>query len=673
MESSSFRLYDRRALEVALRRIGTSPVVVLEGPRTVGKSTLLQQVAGHFSASIVDLDDVAVRDQVDSDPHRFLAGPRPVLIDEYLRLPRLLEYIKAQLNRDGSPGQFVLTGSADWRSNPEGLHALVGRLSKVKILPLSQIEIEGLAGNFVEAAFRDMEEIMSRGRSHTSRRQYVGWVLGGGFPQALHCRTSDERHRVFDSYIGQSLDYGRVTVSNVRQPVDMRRLLFRYGAQTGQLLNIAKAARDIGITTRTAENYTRLLELLYFVFRLPAWKKTDRGPVPRPKLHLFDSGVASRILRLTPERATGADPLFQTSFGHLLETFVVGEICKAISWLDEPFEIGYRRTRGGIEVDLVVERLNTGTVMGLEVKSAARVSQVDTKGLRFLRQELGSRFHAGIVFYMGDVPYQVAEDIYAVPIDKLWRSEPATPDQPRVRKQAVLTASGDPLSPAVRDAADQMVKKLQLGKSAWWEVAIVPSANISFPDFYSSEGVVGALKTVAKDSLRGGVGDGLGIGWEVEPIDQCVAIVEQGRRGVLIHPLGTMVAVAAGTERFLGRPYRKDPSRLAVKRWTVREWALEFARFAYRVLLPHGAGVSWTYWCGGRFLRTSHPQLLVLTSEVNAGFVDHPPHRGIPVNGDPEVDAYYLISSFYEWFGVPASDLSEAKEGRISAQLILGS
>ncbi len=668
MDSGSFHLYNRRALDVALQRIRTSPVVVLEGPRTVGKSTLLQKIAGHFSAHIVDLDDVAVRDQVESDPHRFLGGPRPVLIDEYLRLPPLLGDIKAQLNRDGSPGQFVLTGSADGQSNPEGLEALVGRLAGVEILPLSQIEIEGLPGNFVEAAFHDMEEVMSRGRSHTSRSEYVERVLGGGFPRALLSRTSDDRNRVFDSYIGQSLDYGRSTVSDIRQPADMRRLLFRYGAQTGQLLNIANAARDIGITTRTAENYTRLLELLFFVFRLPAWKPTDRGPVSRPKLHLVDSGVASRILRLTPERATGADPLFQTSFGHLLETFVVGEIRKAISWLDESFEIGYRRTRGGVEVDLVVERFNTGTVMGIEVKSAARISKADTKGLIFLRQELGSRFHAGIVFYMGDMPYQLAEDIYAVPIDKLWHYEPATPGQPRFRQQALLTADRDPLHPAVRDATEQMVEKLQLGKSALWELAIVPSANVSFPDFYSSDGVAGALKNVTVHSLRGGIGDGLGVGWEVEPINQCMAIVEKGRRGVLIHPLGTMVAVAAGTDRFLGQPYRTSRSRLAVKRWTVREWALEFARFAYRVLLPHGTGMSWTYWSGGRSLRTSHPQLLVLTSEVNKGVVDHPPHRGVPLTGDPEVDAYYLISSFYEWFGVPTADLAEAIFGRVSAE-----
>lgn len=666
MESSSFRLYERRALDVVLQRMGTSPVVVLEGPRTVGKSTLLQKIAEHFSADIVDLDDVAVRDQVETDPARFLGGSRPVLIDEYLRLPPLLEYIKAQLNREGSPGQFVLTGSAARQSNPQGLNALVGRLAEVEILPLSQLEIEGLAGNFIEAAFRDMEEVMSWGRSNTSRNQYVERVLSGGFPRALLSRSSVDRTRVFDSYIGQSLDYGRTTVSNVRQPVDMRRLLLRYGAQTGQLLNIAKAARDIGITTRTAENYTRLLELLFFVSRLPAWKKTDSGPVSRPKLHLVDSGVASRILRLTAERATGADPLFQTSFGRLLETFVVGEIHKSISWLNEPFETGYWRTKGGTEVDLVVEHLNTGTVIGIEVKSAARVSQADIKGLRLLRDELGPRFHAGIVFYTGDMPYQRSEDIYAVPIDKLWHGEPETPNQPRTMAPSILTADGDPLPPAVRAATDEMVQRLELGEAAWWELAIVPSESVSFDDFYSSEGVRGELGRVSLNPL----GYGLGGGESVEPIDQCVSLVERGSRGVLIHPLGTMVAVASST--FLRDTlYSQSGSVIFISHLALKEWALKFASFAHSVLLPHGRGQPWTYWSQGRLLIRGQPQLRVRPDY--RAVVDHPPHRGLVMTHDPEVDAFHLVSSFYEWFGIPTANLPEAKEGRISAQEIRGS
>ena len=235
------RHYDRRILDITLQRIRAHPVVVLEGPRTVGKSTLLREIADQLSADIIDLDDVTVRDQVESDPRRYLAGPRPVLIDEYLRVP-LLEHIKAQLNRDGSSGQFVLTGSAGRAAHREGFGALVGRLAEVEVHPLAQIEIEGRQGNFVASVFDDIEEIMSSGRSDTTRRSYVTRVLTGGLPRALLSGSRSDRYRVLDYYVSQSLEYGLSAVENVRRPEDMRRLLFRYGAQTAQMLNMAKAA-----------------------------------------------------------------------------------------------------------------------------------------------------------------------------------------------------------------------------------------------------------------------------------------------------------------------------------------------------------------------------------------------------------------------------------------------
>ena len=672
MDATGAPFYHRRALEVALRRIGASPVVVLEGPRTVGKSTLLGQIAERLSAHIFDLDDVTVMDQVEADPYRCVASPRPVLVDEYLRVPSLLEYIKAQLNRDGSPGQFVVTGSAGRRANPEGLKALVGRLEEIEVFPLSQIEMEGRSGNFVATAFGDIDEMMSWGRSHTSRSEYVERVLAGGFPEALASRTANDRTRVFDSYIAQSLDYGQSAVSSIRQPADMQRLLFRYGAQTGQLLNIANAAQDIDINPRTAEKYTRLLELLFFIFRLPAWKKTDSGPVSRPKLHLVDSGVGSRILRLTAERTPGYDPLFETSFGHLLESFVVSEVRKAVSWLDEPFKIGYWRNRARVEVDLVIESLNDGTVIGLEVKSSSRVSKSDIKGLRSLQQELGSRFQAGLLLYTGDMPYRLADDIYAVPIDKLWHGQSETPGERRTMAPNILTADGDPLSAAVRAATDEMVERLELGNASWWELAIVPSSNVSFGDFYSSEGVAGELRNVGHHALRGTQGFGLGGFGETEPINQCVALLDKGRRGVLIHPLGAMVAVASGTSDFLGWAATKLEAHAKLNDIVIREWALEFALFAHRVLVPHGPGLSWTYWSRGRFLRKGRPQLYAEPFRFQA-VVDNPLHRGIVLMGNAEVEAFSLVSSFYEWFGIAASTLTEANEGRVSAEDIIGS
>src|SRR4051812_43722133 len=103
-------LANRRLTEVVEARLTEEPVVVLNGPRTVGKSTLLSHLAEHLGRTVIDCDDPATRSAVRDDPGRFIESDRPVLIDEYQHVPELLDAIKAQLNRDLRPGRYVLAG-----------------------------------------------------------------------------------------------------------------------------------------------------------------------------------------------------------------------------------------------------------------------------------------------------------------------------------------------------------------------------------------------------------------------------------------------------------------------------------------------------------------------------------------------------------------------------------
>lgn len=667
-------IYQRRILEVVRRRMGVYPVVLLEGPRTVGKSTLLRELASSLGVEIIDLDDPAFLQGVEDDPHRCVTGPRPVLFDEHLRLPPLLEYIEAQLNEDGSPGQFVLTGSAHRIANREGMRALVGRVSEIPVLPLAQAEVEGRGGNFVEEVFEDVEQVLSSGRSRTARDSYTERVLAGGFPLPLLTDDLYDREQRFDDYLRQSLEYGFETLYGVRRPRQLRLLLNRYAAQTGQLLNIAKAAGDVGLKAATAENYTRLLELIFVIHLLPAWRRTDRGPIPRPKVYAVDSGVGGRLLRLGPEKIRSNDPLVLSQYGNLLETFVVGEIRKMLSWTAEPGKLGYWRNRRGDEVDLVVERPDDDAVVGVEVKSSSQVSRSDWRGLRVLRDELGPRFRAGLVMYLGGMPYQLDDRIYAAPIDKLWGGKPdaaagrTAPGRVKGRAagggaavddavigRGVLTAAEDPLPEAVRAAAEKMIARMELGGAAYWELAAAPSDHISFDDFYTPAGVYGELQ-------KGGWIEGA-----VKPIDQCLSITEKGRGGVLIHPLGSMVMVLAGAERVLCRPPEGCGGPAAGGFWLVLDedlvkvrslWAAEFV---YRVLAPNGPSLSWICWSAGRRLRSGRPRLSAgLTSiqgvlQPREAVVDNPFPRGIPLAGSPEAEALALRASFYEWFGVPAA------------------
>ena len=662
------RMYERRILDVIHRRIRTTPVVILEGPRAVGKSTLLREIAAGSDVDIVDLDDVDVKHRVESDPQGYVTLRRPVLIDEYPKIPDLLQHIKAQLNKDGSPGQFVLTGSASREANRSGLDALVGRHVDVPILPLAQSEIEGFGGSFVEEAFDDIGAVRSSGPSSTAPETYIRRVLTGGFPLMLRSEDRNDRHEQFKQYVDQSINYGLANLYEIRERDSLERLLYRYAAQTGQLLNIRGAAGDVELKRGTAENYTRLLELLFLIYRLPAWKATDQGPVSRPKLHMVDSGVGGRLLRLTAERIGSGEPLFRSRYGHLLETFVVGEVRKMITWMDGPYGLGHWRDRKGSEVDLVVERLEDEAVVGFEVKAASRVRPDDWKGLRLLRDRLGPRFRAGLVMYAGEMPYRLDERICAVPIDKLWSGkqeatfEPvlggrttetgvlmsSTPDRRRL-----LTADGDPLSEAVRSATSKMIDRLEIGEAAYWEVAVIPAESVHFGDFYSRAGVAGALHGF--DAWSGG---------DTEPIDQCVAVVHAPRWsaighevagfGALVHPLGSMSFIVASAEN---QPHLPDEEpRL------IAEWAGDIVRFTHQVLSPYMT--SWTYWSAGRRLRSGRPRFRGRgtvayddTLPPRRAVVNDPPHRGLPLVGDLQSEAFRLTASFYEWFGIPAGDL----------------
>jgi predicted AAA+ superfamily ATPase len=131
------------------------PALVLNGPRTVGKSTLLHALGDRLGRPVIDCDDPATRAAVRADPGRFVSGPAPILIDEYQHVPDLLSAIKAELNRDLSPGRFVLAGSTRYTTLPEAGQALTGRVDILEVLPLTQAEIDGATGGFMVSRLLD--------------------------------------------------------------------------------------------------------------------------------------------------------------------------------------------------------------------------------------------------------------------------------------------------------------------------------------------------------------------------------------------------------------------------------------------------------------------------------------------------------------------------------------
>jgi uncharacterized protein len=404
------------------RLVTEEPVIALHGPRSVGKSTVLRFLAEAHGVEVIDLDDIETREAVTGNLALVTAGAAPLCIDEYQRVPDVLDAIKARLNRDGSrPGIAVITGSTRQDALPRTAQALTGRLHTLTIWPLSQGELESTHENLLGALHADPDAALAQHpTSATPREDYVARVCAGGLPLAVR-RAEPARARWFDDFVRQSIERDALELSQVRQRQSLADLLARLASQNGQLLNITKTAEAVGVDRKTAEAHLRLLEDLFLVVRLPAWGKTLRSRVSsRPKVHLVDSGLAARLLRLTPAKLATLDPAALTEFGNLLETFAVGELRKQASWLDEQVTLGHWRTSDGDEVDLVAE-FDDGQVVAFEVKANERATAPAFTGLQQLRDALGPRFRAGVVLTTGHRTYTQSDRIHVMPIDRLWQ------------------------------------------------------------------------------------------------------------------------------------------------------------------------------------------------------------------------------------------------------------
>ena len=398
------------------------PVIALHGPRSVGKSTLLATFAASRGVPVLDLDDNAVRDAVLANPSLAVCEHTPACLDEYQRAPGVLDAIKARLNAEGTlPGTAVLTGSTRHDALPRTAQALTGRLHVMTIWPLSQGEIGGTTEDLVTALREDPDgAVAAYPSSTTTREDYIERVCAGGFPLALR-RAAGSRNRWFDDYVEQSIERDVLELSRVRQRQVLRDLLSRLAGRTGQVLNLSQASDALGADRKTIEGHTRLLEDLFLIARLPAWGKTLRArATATPKIHVVDSGLAARLMRVTPAKLATLDLTALTEFGNLLETFVVAELRKQISWLDEPAAGGHWRTQDGDEVDFVIE-FDDGRVLAFEVKANERISGADFKGLRKLRNALGDRLVAGVVLHTGVRSYTLEDRLHVMPLDRLWR------------------------------------------------------------------------------------------------------------------------------------------------------------------------------------------------------------------------------------------------------------
>jgi predicted AAA+ superfamily ATPase len=405
----------RRAADLVEEALADTRVVIVNGARQTGKSTLAEVCLRGRSDSVRRyLDDPRTRASALADPVAFLDTTSTMLIDEVQRVPELWLTIKHVVDRDPRPGRFLLTGSARLLGLSELPDALPGRSETVELFPLSQGEISGEPDGFVDAAFTHGTRLRAK-HSELRRRDYLALVSRGGYPEAVRRETPKRRTQFFKSYLDDVMIRDVHQVADIQRVSDMRRLIGTLAAQSGGLLNYNRLASDLALPASTVRDYVGLLELVYLIRLVPAWSPNATArAVATPKLMFNDVGLAAHLVSGVTNDATT---------GGLVETFVLGELARQITWSDTMPRLYHFRDRDGYEVDAVLED-NAGRVIAIEVKAAETVRTDDFRSLRLLQRRLGDRFRAGFVVYCGDQQLPFGENLACLPISALWTASP---------------------------------------------------------------------------------------------------------------------------------------------------------------------------------------------------------------------------------------------------------
>jgi len=394
------------------------PVVMVTGPRQVGKSTLLEACAQVETTTLrryVTLDDYNARDLAVNDPALFLQQyPAPVIIDEIQYAPGLLSAIKLDVDRHKQPGMYWLTGSQKFALMKGVTESLAGRVGLLDLLGLSQAELTGRAQTsqpFVPTAnMAPVADITTESASSLQNAYDRIWL--GAFPRInqLGPRARDTFYR---SYVQTYIERDVQDVLQVTDHITFSRFLSMVAANTGQLLNQAGLARDVGVDNKTIKSWLSILETSGLIYLLqPYFSNLNKRVVKAPKLYFLDTGLAAYLTRWPDSSSLQAGMMS----GAILETWVVSEIIKSYWHNGKEAPLYFYRDSDMREVDLLIE--SGDTLHPVEIKRTATPTRHACRQFPVI-ETLGKQQGHGAVICMVDAPLRLSETVTALSVAAL--------------------------------------------------------------------------------------------------------------------------------------------------------------------------------------------------------------------------------------------------------------
>ena len=404
-------MYIERKIESQLRYLSEHfPAVVIAGARQTGKTTLIKKLIDiRENMTYVTLDYPRIRELARSDPELFLQQyPAPVVIDEVQYAPELLPYIKIQIDNNRQNGQYILSGSQMFRLMKNVSESLAGRTGILSLYALSRAEIYGTE----EVPFLPSSELtMKHDETITS---IFDRIYRGSMPQMII-----DPELTPDAYFGEYMQ--TYMERDIRELIEIKneskflKFIACAAARTGQELNLSDIAKDVGIYSKTADNWISLLVTSGLVYLLQPYSgNTIKRILKRPKMYFMDTGLACYLSLWNNPRALENS----AAAGAMFETYVVSEIIKEYTnkGIDVRSRLAYYRDNNGKEIDLMI--IENGNIYPVEIKKSADPGKEALKNFSVLTG-LSNGIGEGAVICLSSVSYPLDKKNKVVPIGML--------------------------------------------------------------------------------------------------------------------------------------------------------------------------------------------------------------------------------------------------------------
>ncbi len=402
--------YIARNLEkVVLEVTKEYPVVLVTGPRQVGKTTMLQKLMEGTDRNYVSLDDLNERNLAKTDPEMFLQLHKPpILIDEVQYAPELFVYIKIHVDKYHNAGDFWLTGSQVFKLMSGIQESLAGRVAVLSLTSLSQAEI---CGGEMQPFTLDIEKLSVRRKERTEADTGVIFdrIFRGSMPAIVSEKNSNSQI-FYSSYLTTYIERDVRELTDAIDSLKFLHFITAVAARCGQILNIAEIARDADINQKQAKSWLGVLETLGLIFYLhPYSNNMLKRLVKTPKLYFYDTGLVCYLTKWSSAETLQSGAMN----GAILENYVVAEIRKTYLNCGKDPYMYYYRDKDAREIDIILE--HDGVLNPIEIKKSANPGSELIKVFKLLDKSSAKRSKGAVVCMKPELS-AIDRENYIVPV-----------------------------------------------------------------------------------------------------------------------------------------------------------------------------------------------------------------------------------------------------------------